>query len=160
MSQTSKVVVGRWHPYYQEISYHYEDKDAVAIELTDRLHDLKAAYEVQGWSGITVSSALANLMEMVEATELVLVRVGEDGLVAFSMGTPWFSTEVILTEEFIVGCSIDDAVPLLKVAAKAEGISRIVVGTRAAPNGRHLGLAKRYEQVGLSVSTIELTTEV
>lgn len=116
------------------------------------LSTLRERYEVTGWDLLRPDDALANLDEL--GTTVVFVG---DLCVAMNIDQPWFSKEPVLYEEFV-----DDGVPLgtvvsiLEHAAKVVGIKRILVGTRAAPNQRHAGLAKLYTQEGMAVSTVEL----
>lgn len=120
----------------------------VRIALSS-LHD---RYKGTGWDLLSPDEALMNL------DELGTVVVFDGPLcVAVNIDKPWFSREQIVYEEFV-----EDGVPLATVVAILEHIARqmevkrILVGTRAAPNQRHAGLAKLYTQEGMAVSTVEL----
>lgn len=116
------------------------------------LSSLRMAYLATGWELVSEDDALESLTE--EGT--VFVFVG-DRIVAVNAEAPWFSAETVVYEEFV-----DEGIPLATVVAVLEAVARrlevkrILVGTRAAPNQRHAGLAKLYTQEGMTVSTVEL----
>lgn len=115
------------------------------------LYALRDTYQGSGWALAEPEDAAADLTD-----GGLFVFVG-DKLMCLSDVKPWFATEHIITEEFV-----DQGIPLETVKAVCEyvcrllGFKRYTVGTRAAANGRHAGLAKKYQQTGLSVSTVEL----
>lgn len=117
------------------------------------LYALRDSYAGQGWILATPSEALAEL----EADDAAIVFVG-DKIICLTSGRPWFAGETILSEEFV-----DPGIPVETVAAVCREVCRLMdirrfeVGTRAAANSRHAGLAKKYSQAGLTVSTIGLT---
>ena len=139
----------------EQLTYHQEDENILVEQLTPVMEKLRDQYASQGWKGIVHPRTGAE--HAVREFELVKV---EDGWVAFSLVEPWFTTEHILTEEFIVDVPVPVAVALLEFLASKAKATRLMVGTRAAPNGRHFGLAKIYSQYGLVPSTIELTKEI
>ena len=115
------------------------------------LYTLRDRYAGEGWALETPETAAEEL-----TPGNLFVFVG-DKLMCLSQSKPWFSAEYVITEEFV-----DEGIPLETVKAVCEaacrdiGIRRYTVGTRAAPNQRHAGLASLYQREGLTVSTVEL----
>lgn len=115
------------------------------------LYHLRDSYKDTGWALAEPEEAAAELSD-----GALFVFVG-DKLMCISDVKPWFAAEHIIAEEFV-----DPGIPLETVKAVCEyvckllGFKRYTVGTRAAANQRHAGLAKKYQQHGLSVSTVEL----
>lgn len=112
----------------------------------------------QGWSGVT------HPMDLVEFVmdEFILCLV-DDTLIAVTVGTPWFLNDPVVTEEFVapVGDSpatLDAVVQAIEAIGKASGCTRMMLGTRA--NSRQRGLARLFERVGMTQSSIELTKEI
>ncbi len=130
---------------------HLSPRGAMSL-LRISLSELAKNYSHTGWETLSPEDAAKNLID--EDTIFVFV---DYKIVAVSMSQPWFSAEAVITEEFV-----DEGVPLhvvnaiLEFVARTVGVKRILVGTRAAPNQRHAGLAKLYSREGLTVSTVEL----
>ena len=119
--------------------------------LLASLYVLRDKYKDEGWDLETPENAAHELEQ-----GNLFVFVG-DKLMCLSQVKPWFSKEHIITEEFV-----DEGIPLATVKAVCEfagreiGVKRYTVGTRAATNQRHAGLASLYQREGLTVSTVEL----
>lgn len=117
------------------------------------LYALRDSYAGQGWILAEPSEAF----EALEADDAAIVFV-DDKIICLTASRPWFAGETVLSEEFV-----DPGIPVETVAAVCREvcgllfIRRFEVGTRAAANSRHAGLAKKYSQAGLTVSTIGLT---
>lgn len=106
------------------------------------------------WDLATPDEALDRLTSEDEDTVFVFV---DDKVLCLSVSMPWFSWDNVLSEVFVdEGISLEEIVTIMECVAKTTGLSRIAVGTRAVPGGRHAGLAKLYSRVGMTVSTIEL----
>ncbi|QPB11234.1 hypothetical protein [Providencia phage PSTNGR1] len=137
-----------------QLTLYLEDRNILIEKLTPVMQALHDQYAVQGWNGLLDGEALAEYV----VSEVELVTDGSRWL-GFNVVRPWFLTEEVVTEEFIGGFNTAEAVAILKVVAKVAEATRILVGTRAAPDGKHRGLSKLYQNLGLKVSTIELTLE-
>ena len=137
-----------------QLTLYLEDRNILIEKLTPVMQALHNQYAVQGWKGIISGEDAAEYA----VSEVELVTDGSSWL-GFNVVRPWFLTEEVVSEEFIVGFSTAEAVAILKAVAKAAEATRILVGTRAAPDGKHRGLSKLYQNLGLTVSTIELTLE-
>lgn len=115
------------------------------------LFDLRQKYEPTGWKLASVAEAYDELI-----VGNLFVFVGQN-VMCLSESKPWFSAERILTEEFVdEGIPLDTVVAIMKKAAAIVDVNRFTVGTRAAANQRHAGLARHYQRTGLAVSTVEL----
>jgi hypothetical protein len=122
-------------------------RSLVLLELF-KLHE---GYKATGWKLVEPQEALEALIPC-----NLFVFVGSIPM-CISANKPWFSAELVLAEEFVGGgIDTDTAADILRAACEMQGANRFVVGTRAAANMRHAGLAKLYQKSGLSVSTIEL----
>lgn len=130
-----------------------EWSDSTARKLVRiSLSALAQAYASTGWELESEDDALAALEE--NGTAFVFVG---SSIVAVNLDTPWFSKESVIYEEFVdEGIPLATVIAVLEAAARKIGVRRILVGTRAAPNQRHAGLAKLYTQEGMTVSTVEL----
>ena len=137
-----------------QLTHHLEYRNILIEKLTPIMQALHDQYAVQGWKGILDGEGLAEHA----VDEFDLVTDGNRWL-GFSVVIPWFLTEKVVTEEFIGGFNTAEAITILKAIAKVADASRILVGTRAAPGGKHRGLSKLYQNLGLTISTIELTLE-
>lgn len=118
--------------------------------VRNALYALADTYKVTGWDTVTPNEALAalqgNLFVFVDASVMCI-----------SISRPWFSNEEVLVEEFVEqGIGLQRVTQIMRLATSIMGAKRFVVGTRAAVNQRHSGLAKLYEREGLSVSAVEL----
>lgn len=133
-----------WKPHQQRI-----------LVLAEMEH-LREAYQIQtGWECADAAEALAEFED-----SSLFVFIGHKVMV-LSETRPWFSKERVLTEEFIgQGIDIETAVAVMQETCRTVDIKRFTVGTRAAANGRHAGLAKLYQREGLTVSTVELMGEI
>ena len=114
------------------------------------LGQLAVEYEKTGWEVVTPEEALAshsgNLFVFVDASVMCI-----------SISRPWFSKRDVLVEEFVgQGIGLHRVNQIMRLATSIMGAKRFVVGTRAAVNQRHSGLAKLYEREGLTVSAVEL----
>lgn len=115
------------------------------------LQALRTEYVKTGWEVATVSDAMDDLI-----SGNLFVFVGTQ-IICLSEGRPWFSAERVLTEEFVdPGIGLETVIEIMKAAADIVDVKRFTVGTRAAANQRHAGLAKLYQKQGLTVSTVEL----
>lgn len=137
-----------------QLTCYTENRNILIDRLVPVMTKLREQYALQGWTGI-IDPLQAAVHAVVEFT---LVSVG-DGWIAYSVVQPWFLEHEVLTEEFICDVPLPLAVDILKAIARDADCERIIIGTRAAPGGKHFGLAKHYQQLGLAVSTIELTLE-
>lgn len=126
------------------------------ILIVGELEHLKEEYEKNtGWK-------CADPLEVFQEIECgsLFVFIGHKVL-CLAETRPWFSAENVLTEEFVgQGIDTDTVIAVMREACATVGLKRFVVGTRAPANGRIAGLAKKYQQQGLSISTIELMGEV
>jgi len=119
--------------------------------LRASLYTLKAEYEKTGWKVAKVADAMDDLIP-----GNLFVFVGP-AIICLSEGRPWFSAERVLTEEFVdPGIGLETVIEVMRAAANIVDVNRFTVGTRAAANQRHAGLAKLYQKQGLTVSTVEL----
>lgn len=114
------------------------------------LGHLADTYKDTGWEIVTPADALkelqGNLFVFVDASVMCI-----------SISRPWFSKEDVLVEEFVgQGIGLQRVTQIMRLATSVMGAKRFVVGTRAAVNQRHSGLAKLYEREGLAVSAVEL----
>lgn len=137
-----------------QLTLHLEDRNILLAKLAEAMIGVEASLHKQGWTTVVSRDEAAEMA--IEDFELV---TDGNGWLGFSVATPWFSNAPVVAEEFIAGIDLDTAVDILIAAAKVAQVSRIVVGTRAAPNGKHLGLSRVYQAKGLSITTIELTLE-
>lgn len=141
--------------YENQLTPYMEYQDVLLADLTPRMEQMRERYAVQGWKDILTAEELAR-----EAiNEFILIKVGA-GWLGFSVVCPWFLDQHVLVEELMLDVPLPLAVEVLKTAAKRHGCKRLTVGTRVAPNGKHLGLMKSYQRQGLSIGAIELTLEV
>lgn len=148
-----RIPVLKWRD--NQLTYHLIERNILESLLTEVIYDLRKQYAVQGWEGLQdVEEAVKHVL-----SEVYLITDGVNWL-GYDVVQPWFLKQPILVEEFISGFHVKEAVEILKKVAVLEDCKRVVVGTRAAPHGRHLGLAKMYSALGLQISTIELTAEV
>lgn len=119
--------------------------------LLASLYALRDRYASEGWALETPENAAQELLD-----GNIFIFVG-DKLMCLSQAKPWFSTEFVLTEEFVdEGISLETVKAVCEYACREIGIKRYTVGTRAAANQRHAGLARLYQREGLTVSTVEL----
>lgn len=115
------------------------------------LHTLRDRYKSTGWRLAEVEAAYA---ELVDGNLFVFVG---PSVMCLSECRPWFSAERVLTEEFVDdGIPLETVVAVMRAAAQVVDVNRFTVGTRAAANQRHAGLAQHYQRTGLAVSTVEL----
>lgn len=115
------------------------------------LYDLRDGYAPTGWKLAEPETAAAELID-----DGLFVFVA-DKIICLSEARPWFSSEHVITEEFVdQGIPLDTVVQVMRAVCALVGCQRFTVGTRAAANQRHAGLAKLYQQHGLAVSTVEL----
>lgn len=118
--------------------------------VRNTLYLLADAYKVTGWETVTPEEALAEL----QGNLFVFV---DASVMCISISRPWFSKEDVLVEEFVgQGIGLHRVTKIMRLATVVMGAKRFVVGTRAAVNQRHSGLAKLYEREGLTVSAVEL----
>lgn len=129
-------------------------------DITKALAHLREQYACQGWKEIV--SELDATATVLEHFAFMLVEDDSGGsLVAYSLEEPWFSTERMLCEEFIVGgAKLESVVNALNAVAKLYGAARLILGTRAVRDAKHIPLARLYEQTGCKVTTVELSREV
>lgn len=106
------------------------------------------------WSILSAEDAYTYITE--RANEFVIVLTETGGVVCAGEATPWFSEEAVMSEEFASHIDTDTTTAIMRALCRAADFPRFVVGTRAVLNQRHAGLAKHYQQSGLTVSTIEL----
>lgn len=139
-----KLTDCQWKPHQQRIL------------ILSELEHLKQGYEDrEGWPCTTAEEALTQIER-----SSIFVFDGHKVL-ALSAVQPWFSKEEVLTEDFVgQGMDIPTVVAIMREVCKVVCLKRFTVGTRAAANGRHAGLARLYENEGLSVSTLELKGEI
>lgn len=115
------------------------------------LYALRESYADTGWDIRSPQEAAEELMD-----GGLFVFVGSQ-LMCLSDVRPWFSNEHVITEEFVdPGIPLETVKAVMEYVCRLMGFKRYMVGTRAAANQRHAGLAKKYQQEGLSVSTVEL----
>lgn len=149
----SKIEYLEWKD--NQLTLHLEYRNILIDQMTPAMEKLKDQYATQGWDYLVTGRQVAEYA----VDEFDLLKVGE-GWIAFTVTTPWFMTEEVITEDFIYNVPLDLAVALLRELGRANGCKRLVVGTRAAPDGKHLGLCRMYEKRGFQVSTLELTLEI
>lgn len=138
----------------QLMACEYSEATQLSLLLCS-LYALRDGYASTGWKLVEPEEAAAELMD-----DNLFVFVG-DKLMCLSESRPWFSAENVITEEFVdEGIPLDTVVDVLKAVCERAGCNRFTVGTRAAANQRHAGLAKLYQRQGLSVSTVELVGEL
>lgn len=135
-----ELVPCKWSAHQQEIL------------ILAELEDLKTGYEAAtGWACVSAQEAFDSLRQ---GNLFVFV---DHRPMCLSEAQPWFSAERVLTEEFVgQGIDTDTAVAVMLAVAAVVDVKRFVLGTRAAANGRHAGLANKYQRSGLFVSTVEL----
>lgn len=140
----------------QQLTYLQEERHSVRTLMLELLCRLRDEYACQGWKHIAEPELIVD-----DVLDSVTLMRTATGYVGFTLGTPWFMSAPIISEEFVVmGTNLTDAVEGLKEIGRRHGAVRVTFGTRAAHNGRHQGLARVYERLGCTVSTIELTTEI
>lgn len=119
----------------------------LVLSTLERLAD---NYKVTGWETVTPAEAYKELQGN------LFVFAGTS-VMCISISRPWFSKEDVLVEEFVgQGIGLHKVTKIMRLATGVMGAKRFVVGTRAAVNQRHSGLAKLYEREGLTVSAVEL----
>jgi hypothetical protein len=124
--------------------------------LLHGLQWLKDRYAAQGWAFVAEPEDIVD--EVMEGASLL--EVGPC-IIGFSLVQPWFLTELVLTEEFIMyEGDLPEIVKALEEVGRRCGAKRLTVGTRAVAQGKHAALARLYSRQGLSVSTLELTKEI
>jgi hypothetical protein len=146
--------------------YRFTKEDGLALvdirvdSVSNALAVLREQYACQGWEGIIpVMSAVQTVLDNFELIEVVDAH--GTSLVAYSAEIPWFTSESLLVEEFIVGdAALDTVVDALEAMAKAYGCTRLVLGTRAVRDAKHFALSKLYERTGCSVSCVELSKPI
>lgn len=139
-----------------QLAYHLVSKTQVLAGMTEYLTDLRGVLEEQGWDQLISPEEGVDLM--FDPQKVLLTSDG--GMIGLDRYSPWFTKEECLVEEFIVGTTVEVATRALETVARKNGLSRIILGTRAVPRGKHQALARMYESAGYSVSTIELTKEI
>lgn len=118
--------------------------------VRNTLYLLADTYKVTGWETVTPEEAL----DALKGNLFVFV---DTSVMCISISRPWFSKEDVLVEEFVgQGIGLHKVTKIMRLATSVMGAKRFVVGTRAAVNQRHSGLAKLYEREGLAVSAVEL----
>lgn len=134
----------KWKPHQREILIRAALTDLREV-YTNELH----------WPILPVEDAFQYLNERPE--DFVFVFTEDGGVICAGEGTPWFAELPVLSEEFVSrGMPTDTTVAVLRALAQMFEFTRFTVGTRAVANQRHAGLAKHYQQSGMSVSTVEL----
>ena len=138
-----------------------DDGMPVLGELTDHLRKLmlvdlvilRQQYRDAGWALVRPEEALETFLE----SDMALVVLPGDRLMMVSAGRPWFSPDIILSEEWLGhGVTVPEAVEVMKAIGRAHGIERFEVGTRATPGQRHEAAARLYQRQGLRLSTCVL----
>jgi hypothetical protein len=120
-------------------------------ELRDR-HALP-----KGWQPLDPQECLNRLV----AADALFVHDSQGRIICFVVDSPWFSDDRVVSELWVDdGIALADVVLAAKAACVMGGAGRFVIGTRAAANDRHAGLAKLYSREGLTVSTVELEGKV
>lgn len=148
-----KLACWRWDG---ELTHLQEDRQTVRDRMLLGLQWLKEQYTTQGWQFIVEPEDIVDTL----IDEATLLMVGPC-IVGFSVEVPWFLTEPVIGEEFIMfDGNLTDIVAGLEAVGKQYGACRLVVGTRAVAGGRHVALARLYSRQGFSVSTLELTKEI
>lgn len=141
------------------LSTYEEDNGELAAWVLRAAIWLKESYKVQGWKDI--KEPVDVVQEVMDS--FYFMWVGST-FVAFSVEQPWFSNSTVVAEEFVVPFGstpkLADVVAALTVAGQAAGATRLVIGTRAAPRGKHAALARMYNRQGLASSAMELTKEI
>lgn len=142
--------VFRWQD--GQLTYLQEERPFALI--TTALNHLYHTMKDKGYNLRTPEYVLA------AGLEFNYVLVGS-GIVAFKVGTVWYSDDIVLCEEFVYGdLTLTDVRDALLALARLAGARRVVVGTFAVVNGRHSGLARMYESIGFRLASHELTIEV
>lgn len=126
------------------------------ILIRAALTDLREIYTNElKWDILSVDDAYQYLSE--RPGEFMFVFTEDGGVICAAEGTPWFAELPVLSEEFVSrGMATDITVAVMRALAQGFEYDRFTVGTRAVANQRHAGLAKHYQQGGMSVSTVEL----
>lgn len=118
---------------------------------------LAAQYTGTPWTLKRPEEAQEALLE----SDAILVVFPDNALMCVSLGQPWFSSDWVLSEEWLGhGVNTDRAVQALQHIAKALNVKRFEVGTRATPGQRHEAAARLYQRQGLRLSTCVLEGEV
>lgn len=117
------------------------------------MYSLRVEYAPTGWQMVTPEEAADALGN---DDDNLFVFVGYN-MVCLTQCRPWFSAEDVITEEFVdQDIPLETVVEIMQAVARLAGCRRFSVGTRAAANQRHAGLARLYQRQGLAVSTVEL----
>lgn len=156
MSQTVEVL--EYNVDTGELAYYLERRTIVAAEVFKALCWLYLGLQEQGWKNIRAPESLVD--HVIDEFSLVLVK---DTLIAFSVTQPWFTTDRVLSEEFIAPVAADyatmeEAVACLSLIGSRSGCGMLSLGTRANP--RQQGLARLFQQTGAKLSTIELIKDL
>lgn len=141
-------------------AYSWTGKELVECEWSPKaqhsllmasLYALHDKYKGEGWVLETPEEAAKELVQ-----GNLFVFIGHR-LICLSQTKPWFSKEHIVVEEFVdEGIQLETVKAVCEFACRTIGLRRYTVGTRAATNQRHAGLARLYQREGLTVSTVEL----
>lgn len=99
---------------------------------------------------------------MVDGLDFIRVHDSQGyTLVGCGVSGDWFTSEIMVVEEFVVGTArLSSVVDALSAYGKTKGATRLILGTRAVPRGKHSALARLYESTGCVVSCVELTKEI
>lgn len=138
------VVKGVMTPYLRSLAL---------VDLTI----LADRYKGTPWTLRRPEDALEQLLE----SDCILVSLSHQRLMCVSLGQPWFSTDWVLSEEWLGDCvTVPEAIGVLTALGKALNVQRFEVGTRATPGQRHEAAARLYQRQGLRLSTCVLEGEI
>lgn len=138
---------------------HYMDSEtSVRQQVVSCLSWLRQQLTDTGWGKLVDMDTAVDYV----LSEFFLLRV-QDSLIALSAVSPWFSTDVVLAEEFNAPfgdnpASVAEVVLAMEAMAKLSGCTKISLGTRA--NTRQRGLARLFEKEGARLSTIEFVKDI
>lgn len=118
---------------------------------------LAAQYVGQGWELRRPEEAL----ETFEDDGYALLVLPGDRLMMVTGGRPWFSPELVFSEEWVGhGVTTDDVAWAMRVVGRHFGATKFEVGTRATPGARHEAAARLYQRSGLRLATNVLVGDI
>lgn len=143
--------VFRWSG--NQLTYYQEYQNIIEKLLWDAASYFHASFLSRGITPLSVEDLAKG------AGEVDLLLIG-DGIVGFTIGSPWYTTDRYIVEEYVYNVpDLQQVVDGLTAIALTQQAKRITLGTASVKNGRHMGLAKMYERAGCKIGAIELIKE-
>lgn len=145
------IIIDNGQPRLGELTTHL--RRLVLCDLTI----LAAQYAGQGWELRRPEEAL----EGFQTDDYALLVLPGDRLIMVSAGRPWFSPELVFSEEWVGhGVTTAEACDAIRLVAAKFGATKFEVGTRATPGARHDAAARLYQRQGMRLSTHVLVGDI